>query len=595
MVTRSTSRFILYFLLAGIPLLNAVTTSFAQQVPQVPLSTVLLNNERGVIPLTRLDERNIAVISFGNYQAFSDHLGKYADLALFSGTTNAEALLSLDEAVKLYNTLIIAIGTHQLTPAMVNFIQTKALGNQVIITAFGAPEQLVSLDYIAAPLVWSETTGREAEQHAAELIFGGCAANARLPKDISMRYRAGHGFSTEKIRLCYSRPEEVGINGSRLTATIDAIAQEAIREKAAPACVVMVVKDGNVIFEKAYGHHTYDRQRPARTDDIFDLASISKITATTPTIMRLTEQGLVDLNLTMGHYLLQAQHSNKSQVKLRDVMLHEAGFIPFIPFYRNLQPDASRPDSSAAYPVKVADGYYLRKNYYAEVMWPEMLHSKLNPSGKYVYSDISMYVMKEVAEHQTAVPMDEYIQREFYRPLGMKTAGFNPRLRFARNRIVPTEDDKTFRKTLLQGYVHDQGAGMAGGVAGHAGNFSTANDLAIYAQLLLNRGTYGGQQYFRPETVDLFTSRQSATSRRGLGFDRWDPDTTKAYPSRLASPATYGHTGYTGTCIWIDPQYQLTYIFLSNRVHPVVSTKLYELNVRSRIQDAIYQAIREGL
>ncbi len=594
MITRYTNRLTSCFLLTGILLLH-LTAAFSQQMSRPPLQTVLLNNERGVVPLLRLEERKIAVISFGDYQTFSEHLGKYADLDLFTSETDPKQLLSLDEAVKLHNTLIIAIGTHQLTPAVINFVQTKSLGSQVIIAAFGSSGQLVSLDYMATPIIWSETTGRAAEQQVAELIFGGYAANARLSKDISMRYRAGQGFSTEKIRLCYGTAEEVGINGTRLTATIDAIAREAIVGKAAPGCVVMVVKDGNVIFEKAYGHHTYDETRPTRTDDIFDLASITKISATTPAIMRLTEQGLIDLNQTMGHYLLQAQNSNKSQVKLRDVMLHEAGFVPFIPFYKELQPGDSQPDSSAAFPVKVADGYYLRKNYYAEVMWPEMLHSKLNPSGKYVYSDISMYVMKEVAEHQTAVPMEEYIQREFYRPLGMKTAGFNPRLRFAQDRIVPSEDDKTFRKTLLQGYVHDEGAAMADGVAGHAGNFSTANDLAIYAQLLLNRGIYGGQQYFRPETVDLFTSRQSATSRRGLGFDRWEPDTTKAYPSRLASPATYGHTGYTGTCIWIDPQHQLTYIFLSNRVHPTRSTKLYDLNIRSRIQDAVYQAIREGL
>lgn len=174
----------------------------------------------------------------------------------------------------------------------------------------------------------------------------------------------------------------------------------------------------------------------------------------------------------------------------------------------------------------------------------------------------------------------------------MQTAGYLPRERFPKRRIVPTEDDQTFRKTLLQGYVHDQGAAMAGGIAGHAGLFATANDLAIYGQLLLNRGEYGGDRYFKPETVDLFTSKQSATSRRGLGFDRADPDTSKAYPSKLASPATFGHTGYTGTCIWVDPEEQLIYIFLSNRVHPVVSTKLYELNVRSRIQDTLYEAIR---
>src|SRR5690554_1548097 len=225
-------------------------------------------------------------------------------------------------------------------------------------------------------------------------------------------------------------------------------------------------------------------------------------------------------------------------------------------------------------------------------MWPIMLNSNLNETGRYVYSDISMYVMKEVAEHQTGIPMEEYIQQEFYRPLGMVRAGYNPRERFDRTEIIPTEVDTYFRNTLLEGYVHDQGAAMAGGIAGHAGLFSTANDLAIYGQLLLNRGEYGGERYFKAETVDLFTSKQSATSRRGLGFDRADPDTSKAYPSKLASPATFGHTGYTGTCIWIDPEEQLIYIFLSNRVHPAVSTKLYELNVRSRIQDTLYEAIR---
>jgi len=239
----------------------------------------------------------------------------------------------------------------------------------------------------------------------------------------------------------------------------------------------------------------------------------------------------------------------------------------------------------------VADSAFLKNDYYHKVMWLEMMNSSLKTPGQYVYSDISMYVMKEVAEHITHKPMDSYVAETFYKPIGMFTAGYNPRLRFDKNRMVPTENDTSFRKVLLEGYVHDQGAAMAGGVAGHAGMFATANDLAIYGQMLLNRGEYGGTQFYKPETIDLFTSNQSKVSRRGLGFDRFDPKPGSDYPSKLANNTVYGHTGYTGTCMWVDPKNQLVYIFLSNRVHPQVSTKLLNLNIRSRIQDAIYETI----
>ncbi len=395
--------------------------------------------------------------------------------------------------------------------------------------------------------------------------------------------------------LNYSEPEAIGINGKILTSKIDAIAEEAIKAQATPGAVVLVVKDNHVIFEKAYGYHTYEKKVPTKVDDIFDLASISKIAATTLAVMRLTEEGKLNLNETMGYYLKDAKESNKADIRLRDVMLHQAGFIPFIPFYRALGPADRSSDSTAAFPTKVADGYYLRKGYFNEVMWPEMLNSPINPTGKYVYSDISMYVMQKVIEEQTKTPLDQYVKEQFYDKLGMNETGYNPWMRFSSDRIVPTErDNKSFRDTLLVGFVHDQGAAMASGVAGHAGLFSTAHDLAIYGQLLLNRGTYGDVRLFKPETVDLFTSNQAEGSRRGLGFDRFDPDRSKEYPSRLATEATFGHTGYTGTCIWIDPENQLVYIFLSNRVHPQVSTKLLDLNIRSRIMDAIYEGINEG-
>lgn len=566
-----------------------------RDIPNINHS-VLLNNSSGVIPLRALAGRRIAHIDNlreDTLSSFGDLLARYAPVDHFVLPVQAEGYRELDEKLKFHNTFIFSIHAADLgDKRFLQFLNTQAIGKQVILAVFGDGQRLAALDFARFPILWNPEHTEAAVNSVAMAVFGGAACTSRLPETFSARYAAGAGFTTAQTRLEYPKPVRLALDSRQLTARINAIVEEAIRERATPGAVVMVVKNGQVIFEKAYGHHTYDRHTPTNVSDIFDLASITKIAATTPAVMRLTERGTINLDSTMGYYLLQAQNTNKNKTKLRDVMLHEAGFTPFIPFYRNLKPKDLSTDSSAAYSVKVADGCYIRTGYYEEEMWPTMLHSTLNVTGSYVYSDISMYVMKEVAEHQTGIPIQTYIQGEFYRPLGMQTAGYLPRERFDKARIVPTENDISFRKTLLQGYVHDQGAAMAGGIAGHAGLFATANDLAIYGQLLLNRGEYGGDRYFQPETVDLFTSKQSLTSRRGLGFDRWDPDTTKHYPSKLASDATFGHTGYTGTCIWIDPKEQLVYIFLSNRVHPEVSTKLINLNIRSRIQDAVYETIR---
>ena len=558
--------------------------------------TTLLNNHLRTIPLRNLENRHTALITGLDVplsEIFGNRSSRYAPLNRFAIPESPDAYPELDEQLKLHNTIIAAIDAEDLADKrLLQFITTQAVGKEIILAVFGTGTALGELDFAQFPILWNPEKTETSVADAAMSVFGGLACTAKLPQSFSPRYAAGAGYTTGKMRLTYGGAAAAGIDGTRLETDIDAVMEEAIREQAIPGGVVMAVKNGNVIFEKSYGYHTYAKEHPTAVSDIFDMASVTKIAATTPTIMRLTERGIVNLDSTMGHYLMQAQGTNKNGTVLRNVMLHEAGFIPFIPFYQDLKPGDLSSDSSAAYAVRVADGCYIRTGYYEDVMWPTMLQSKLNPTGTYVYSDISMYVMKEVAEHQTGIPIQDYIQQEFYRPLGMQTAGYLPLHRFPKQRIVPTEDDRTFRKTLLQGDVHDQGAAMAGGIAGHAGLFATANDLAIYSQLLLNRGTYGGDRYFREETVDVFTSKQSATSRRGLGFDRSDPDTSKAYPSELASAATFGHTGYTGTCVWVDPEEQLIYIFLSNRVHPEVTTKLYELNVRSRIQDIIYEAVR---
>ena len=594
--------FLLIFLLIA---LNACAQSVHQEDIQQVLAqkkqslsqTIALNNQTGLVPIKGLRDLKIASIDLGFEQSnqFNTMLSRYASVDTYRGDANLASLQLLSEQIKFHNLLIIQLAKDvAASQTILDFIKNEIASKKVIICGFGSPQKLALLDELDVPIIWSTDTTVIAAQNSASAIFGGIAITGKLTTNISPRFPAGSGFTTIKTRLGYDLPESVGIKSVNLTDPIGKIVREAIAEQATPGAVVMVIKNGTVIFEEAYGFHTYEKQRPTLTSDIFDMASISKITATTPAVMRLYEEKKIDLNQTIGHYLFQARQTNKSNVKLRDVMLHQAGFVPFIPFYKNLKPGDVSSDSSATHNVKIADGRYLLSDYYQKVMWPEMLQSKLETPGKYVYSDISMYVMKEVVEQQASEPIETYVQEQFYQPLGMYKTGYNPRRRFAKEEIVPTERDTYFRDTLLQGYVHDQGAAMANGVAGHAGIFSTANDLAIYGQMLLNKGTYGGEIYFAPRIVEEFTGKQSTVSRRGLGFDRKDPDTSKAYPSALASAATYGHTGYTGTCIWIDPEHQLTYIFLSNRVHPSVTNKLYELNIRSRIQDVIYEAIAKG-
>lgn len=563
-------------------------------------SVMVLNNKTKVIPLKSLAERKIASINTGyeHSSVFDSLLRKYADIKSYNTTPSRTDSLNLDnlpgDHLKFFNTLIIQVTSQSLSdPEVIRFITSNRERKEIIIAGFGDISSLGKLDDIPVPVLWSADLSQAAAGQSAQVLFGGIAADGKLAQRVSRKFRSGAGFRTEKIRLRYSTPESVGISSSDLD-SIDLIAEEAIREKATPSVVVMAIKDGTVIFNKAYGSHTYSGAEKTKVSDIYDMASVTKVSATTMSVMRLYEQQKIGLDKTIGDYIPNARRSNKSDIKIREVMAHQSG-VTSVSFYSKLRPEEHSSDSSRAYPVKVADHYFFRPGYFRDTFWPAFLRAPIRNRGTYLYTDMNMYIMKEIVEWQSGVPLDQYVQTQFYKPLGMYTAGFNPRNRFEREQIVPTEDEANFRKTLLHGYVHDPGASLMGGVSGHAGLFASANDLGILYQMMLNRGTYGGERYFKPQTVDLFTAKQSAVSRRGLGFDRWDPDTTKTYyPSQLASPETYGHTGFTGICVWVDPKYNLIYIFLSNRVHPKTTNKLYDLNTRSRIQDVIYRAVQKA-
>ncbi len=566
----------------------------------IEASTVLLNNPNQLVPIKNLDQQKFASVHFGfeNASVFDSLLNKYTKVQTFnSAIYDADKTLNnLLFDLKFFQTVIVPLNRNDLSnPALMPFLTNLDQHKNLIVVCFGMPTLPAQFDVLKGVLIWSATNSPIAANFAAQLIFGGVAANQKLTGDVSAKFKKGAGFTTTQTRLAYSVPEEAGINANNLNSAIDAIVAEAIRAQATPGAVVLVARNGKVIFNKAYGSHNYNDTLKDKITDIFDLASVTKVSATTMETMRLYDQGKLNLDSTAGTYLVSARGTNKDDLKIREFLTHQTGMVPDIITWEKLKAVDRSTDSSATFPTKVADHFYLRKDYFKNVIWPDMLKSPIRTRGKYVYSDLSMYFMKEIVETISGTPLNVYVQQNFYSPLGMQTAGFLPLNRFPKNQIVPTENDIGFRHQLLIGYVHDQGAGLLGGVSGHAGLFASANDLAILYQMILNRGTYGGMQYFKPETIDLFTSKQSDVSRRGLGFDRWDPNRETKYPSVLASDQTYGHTGYTGTCFWVDPKYNLVYIFLSNRVNPKVTEKLSSLGIRRRVQDAVYEAIQKGV
>jgi serine-type D-Ala-D-Ala carboxypeptidase len=594
-IIRLTFFFFIAFFNAACGQNNAQNNAWLSNFNAAAQNTVVLNNQNQTIPLKNLQDLTIASIGFGNTPSlvFDSLLNKYTHVQAINGNQYVANMFfnSLVNRVESYNLVIVSLdNVSVLSAETLKFILDLAQKKQVIITLTGDEQSLARLAIFKLPIIFCSQQGAECAAFTAQLIFGGAATV--VGKSVSPKGVKTIGGVTEKTRFTFTVAEDAAINSLNLS-PIDSIVAKAIKAKATPGAVVFVAKDGKVIFNKAYGYHTYQNQTPENINDIFDLASVSKL-ATTVAAMRLYETGKLNLDTVISTYLPETMHTNKQNIKVRELLLHQAGLVPFIPFFEQLKiGDYSRKPSSY-FNVQVADSFYIAHNYFKKTMWPTMLNSPLKNRGTYLYSDLSMYFMQQIIENITQQPLQNYVQQQFLKPLGMYTTGYLPRLQFDKNQIVPTEQDSYFRKTLLWGFVHDQGAAMLGGVAGHAGLFSNASDLAILFQMMLNGGSYGGQQFLKPETIALFTAKQSKASRRGLGFDKWDPDVAKQYPSKYASSQTYGHTGYTGTCVWVDPKFNLIYIFVSNRVHPQVSNKLSDLKIRTQIFDVVYEAISKS-
>ncbi len=566
-----------------------------EKIQEAEKSITLLNNSSGIVPVLNLPGLNIASVHFnyGQAEVFDSIANKYWKVTDLNGDTvkTDYGFNVIHDKLKLYNLVIfqLSASTHY-NGTLLKFIKDISSTRSVLIVLTGNGKNLSYLSDVKSPTIWYETDNQFGASLAAQLIFGGVGTSNRLAGNFGSSFLKGSGYTINKIRLGYTLPEAVAVNSENLV-RIDSIVNAGIAAHVAPAVVILLAKDGQVIFSKAYGKHTYNGNDTTRLNDIFDMASVTKVTATTPAIMHLYDTHVISLDSPISKYVASLRTiPDKKDIKIKEALLHEAGFTPYIKFYQDLKPADMSTDSSAAYPTKVADHYYLRANYFNEVMWPITLASKVETRGKFVYSDLSMYMMKEVFEEASHQKLNDFVLNELYLPLGMQATGYLPRNRFNKLRIVPTtENDNWFRNMLVQGYVDDPGAAMAGGVEGHAGLFANANDLAIYYQMLLNKGTYGGHKYIDSTTVKLFTDRESKITQRGYGFDR----VGKPEPNDLRSDEAFGHSGYTGTYVWVDPKYKLVYICLTNRVYPD-DGKTYgnsKINIRALCLDAFYKAI----
>jgi CubicO group peptidase (beta-lactamase class C family) len=498
---------------------------------------------------------------------------------------------------------------------------------QVIVVWAGQPgflpfgEMPEGLD--AAVLSWSNNA--LAWEKMAQVVYGGIGVKMGVcPKWFPETFKS-YADALPVLRLKYGLPQEVGLNADSL-AVIDSIVYRAIDEAATPGAQVLVARNGVVVYQKSFGWHTYNKEQAVQNFDVYDLASVTKVIGTLPVLMRLYDEGRWKLTDSLKAYLPLVDTTDKAQITLRELLLHETGMPAFIPFYlhtidttrlegplfrwgrnsrftirmdENLymnktvayRDDLYRSQCSDSFSIRVARGLYLLSSY-RDSIYQSILNAPLKRKH-YLYSDLNFMLLQKVAEELTDSTLDELSYGWFFDDMGASTLRYNAWHYMPLQRIVPTENEQYFRKQLLQGDVHDPAAAMMGGVSGHAGLFGNANDLAKVMQMYLNDGTYGGKRYLNMETVRFFSSRQHILNRRGLGFDKPETDTTKASPvGLLASPSSFGHSGFSGTMVWADPATGLLYIFLSNRIHPVAyNNKLSRLNIRTDVQDAIYRAL----
>ena len=578
----------------------------------------LVKNENNIIPFSTKPEGEIVSLAIGiektndfqnslqsffkqtNFTLSKDFNPKDAD-AIFNKLSAFDKII-----ISIHNTNSLPQKNFGITQQSINLINRIRKTKKIILCFFANPYVLSFLDNtdnIEALLV-SYQDDKDSQEATADIITGKAEAKGKLPVTGSVEFPVNTGIITSAFKyLKYEDPSEMNIPEKCLL-KIDSMARMGIKEGAYPGCQILFAKDGKVFYHKSFGYHTYDSLKIVRNNDLYDIASVTKIVTIAISFMKLYDENKIDLSEKLSTYLPYLEGTNKGDIKILDILGHQARLKSWIPFYLktiiNGKPDTTiySKKYSSDFPLKVADSIYINKNYHDSLI-KQIIESPLNKTSDYLYSDLGYYFLREIIEKITGESIDNYVYDNFFKPMGLYATVYNPREHFSPDVIIPSEIDNYFRKQTLLGYVNDQGAAMMGGIAGHAGIFSNSWELAVIMQMLLNEGKLGDKQFIKASTVNLFTKRHftyNNNNRRALFFDKplLKPEATGP-TCKDASQSSYGHSGFTGTYVWVDPEYKLIYIFLSNRTYPnPENRKISTLNIRTDIHQIAYDALKNS-
>ena len=594
----------------------------------------VLNNKNHILPLHADKAQTLALLEIGKpgeTEVLARQMSRYTSLARFRlrpNQTEAENR-RLRDSLATYKRIVIAVSEQRLAPYH-SFFAKFAPENPAIYLFFTPGKMMMQIHHAvshAPAVILGHSHNSDVQRQTADILFAKATADGRLSASIGGLFPTGAGVTITPETPLHFIPEEHGLS-SALLKKIDTIALDGIQQGAYPGCQVVVLKNGHVMVDKAFGTYAGKGSPGVESTDIYDLASLSKTTGTLLAVMKLYDKGRFNLTDKISDYLPFLQRTDKKDITIREILYHQSGLPPWLPFYQEVidkdsydgrlfsaRKDAHHPVQigtatwanpkfkfkseyispvkTGDYTIQICDSLWLNRSF-RKVIEEKIVETPLKQK-RYVYSDIGFILLGMLVEQLAGMPMEAYLQREFYEPMGLERTGYLPLRRFAKSEIVPSNKDRFLRKETLQGYVHDEASAFFGGLAGNAGLFSTAREVARVYQMLLNGGEIDGKRYLSKETCNLFTTESSKISRRGLGFDKPDMEDPKKGNCASGVPAgVYGHTGFTGTCAWVDPENDLVYVFLSNRIYPnVTNRKLNQLHIRERIQEAIYDAMKK--
>ena len=513
-------------------------------------------------------------------------------------------------AAKNLSTIVVGFHRSNVNPwkaadfSVKERVLLNALNEQhkVVLATFVKPYALSKLEDLPSfeGVIVGYQNNKAAQKQVVQLLLGKKEAKGKLPVSIHPEFPAGHGIITTSApqALKTASPFEVGIDANKLLA-LDALAQTTLDSLVAPGFQILAARNGKIFYHKAFGYHTFDQKQAVQLTDVYDVASLTKVLATLPLLMQEVDQGKMTFESKLGELSTQFKGTNKADLTLQEVLSHQAGITPWIPFYKETlrERDAKRlrkyyrSNSSKRFPIEVAKGIYGRASL-AQDQLDVLIKSDLIEKG-YHYSDLPFIFMQHILEERYNQGLDQLAEENIFVPLGLKSTVFNAHKSLPQSRIVPSEVDDYFRQQELKGYVHDMTAAVQGGISGHAGLFSNALEVATIMQMYLQKGSYAGKYFFNSATFDAFNQCYycDQDNRRGVGLDK-----PQLWGGGMAfngiSAKSFGHAGFTGTYAWVDPETQIVFVFLSNRTYPSAKNrKLIDQSIRPRMLKLVHDAI----